>query len=125
MNNKKKMLAFVAICVSVLGIAFLGALKPVIVGYSLTQLTTKSIFDFQEEEIKLKMPHYTPNDRSGNKMVTMLSEVLGIEQEDIALALEGGSKPSELLHSNGILLSDLAEEYSFDIVGNGFVRFRA
>lgn len=124
MNNNKKMLAFVAIFVSVLGFAFLGALKPVIVGYSLSQLATKSIFDFQEEEIELKTLHYSPNDRS-SKMVTMLSEVLGIEEEDIALALQGGSKPTELLHSNGILLSDLAEEYSFDIVGNGFVRFRA
>lgn len=58
-------------------------------------------------------------------MVNMLSEVLSIKKTDIIDALQGGTKPSELLISNGILLSDLSEEYSFDVVSEELVRFRA
>ncbi len=41
---------------------------------------------------------------------------LVLKKTDIIDALQGGTKPSELLISNGIFLSDLSEEYSFDIV---------
>jgi len=68
--------------------------------------------------------HFESKVEEDSKIVNMLSEVLGIEKDDIQLALDGGSKPSELLASYGILLSDISEEYSFDIVGEGLVRFR-
>ena len=54
----------------------------------------------------------------------MLRDVLDISKEDVFTVLEGGMKPSELLMSSGILLSDLSEQYSFDIVGDDLVRFR-
>ncbi len=118
------MFAFVAIFVSVLGFAFVGALKPVIIDYSIRQYTTQSFFNVKDEEIQLKTLHYNSVDQS-SKMINMLSDVLGIGKEEIGMSLKGGIKPSEILLSNGILLSDLAQEYSFDIVGNGLVRFRA
>ena len=122
--TNKKMFAFVAIFVSVLGFAFVGALKPVIIDYSIRQYTSQTIFNVKDEKIQLKTLHYDSPDQT-SKMVNMLSEVLEIEKEDILMSLRGGSKPSEMLLSSGILLSDLSEEYSFDIVGNGLVRFRA
>jgi len=117
------MFAFVAVFVSVLGFAFVGALKPVIIDYSIRQYSTQSFYNIKEEKIQIKTLHYNAKDQS-SKMADMLSEVLGIEKEEILISLKGGSKPSELLLTNGILLSDLSEEYSFDIVGNGLVRFR-
>lgn len=64
-------------------------------------------------------------DGNSSKMVNMLSITLGISTEDIKEALDGGTKPSEMLASGGILLSDLAEDFNFDIVGErGLVRFR-
>ncbi len=122
--TNKKMLAFVVIFVSVLGFAFVGALKPVILNYSIKQYSSQTAFDIKDQKIQLESLHYDCDDQS-SKMVNMLSEVLGIDKEDILISLEGGSKPSEMLLSNGILLSDLSEEYSFDIVGSELVRFRA
>jgi len=122
--TNKKVFAFVAIFVSVLGFAFLGALKPVIIDYSIRQYTSQTVFDIRNEKPQLKTLHYDSKDQS-SKMVDMLSEVLEMEREDIYMSLNGGTKPSEMLLSSGILLSDLSEDYSFDIVGNGLVRFRA
>ena len=122
--TNKKMLAFVAIFVSVLGFAFVGALKPVILDYSIKQYSSQATFDIKDQKIQLESLHYD-SDNQSSKMIDMLSEVLGINREDILISLEGGSKPSEMLLSNGILLSDLSEEYSFDIVGGELVRFRA
>ncbi len=122
--TNKKMFAFVAIFVSVLGFAFVGALKPVIIDYSIRQYSSQTVFDIKDEKIQLKSLHYDSKEQS-SKMVNMLSEVLEIEKEDILMSLRGGSKPSEMLLSSGILLSDLSDQYSFDIVGDGFVRFRA
>lgn len=121
--TNKKVFAFVAIFVSVLGFAFLGALKPVIIDYSIRQYTSQTVFDIRNEKLQLKTLHYDSKDQS-SKMVHMLSEVLEMEREDIYMSLNGGTKPSEMLLSSGILLSDLSEDYSFDIVGNGLVRFR-
>lgn len=118
------MLAFVVIFVSVLGFAFVGALKPVIIDYSIRQYSSQTVFDIKDQKIQLKSLHYDCDNQS-SKMVNMLSEVLGIDKEDILISLEGGTKPREMLLSSGILFSDLREEYSFDIVGNGLVRFRA
>jgi hypothetical protein len=68
---------------------------------------------------------YSRFDGNSSKMVNMLSITLGIPTEDIKDALDGGTKPSEMLASEGILLSDLAEDFNFDIVGErGLVRFR-
>ncbi len=122
--TNKKMFAFVAIFVSVLGFAFVGALKPVIIDYSIRQYSSQTVFDIKDHKIQLKSLHYDSNNQP-SKMVNMLSEVLEIEKEDILMSLKGGSKPSEMLLSSGILLSDLSDQYSFDIVGDGFVRFRA
>ncbi len=122
--TNKKMIAFVAIFVSVLGFSFIEALKPVIASYSAKQYSVSSQYIYSNKEELLKKVYFEEREDS-SKMVNMLSEVLGIKKTDIVDVLQGGTKPSELLISNGILLSDLSEEYSFDIVGDGLVRFRA
>lgn len=118
------MIAFVAIFVSVLGFAFIEALKPVIASYSVKQYSVNSQYIYSNKEVLLKKVYFEEKEDS-SKMVNMLSEVLGIKKTDIVDVLQGGTKPSELLISNGIFLSDLSEEYLFDIVGDGLVRFRA
>ena len=122
--TNKKMIAFVTIFVSVLGFAFIEALKPVINNYSAKQYTVTSQYEYADEGIQSRRVYFEAEE-SSSKMINMLSKVLGIARNDIADALQGGTKPSELLISNGIFLSDLSEEYSFDIVGDGLVRFRA
>jgi len=121
--TNKKMIAFVAIYVSVLGFAFIEALKPVIASYSAKQYSVNSQYTYSNKEVILRKVYFEEKEDS-SKMVNMLSEVLGIKKIDIIDALRGGTKPSELLISNGIFLSDLSEEYSFDIVGGELVRFR-
>jgi len=122
--TNKKVFAFVAIFVSVLGFAFVGALKPVIINYSTKQHSSLTVFNIEDENIQIKTLHY--NASSGySKMVEMLSDVLEMDKDDIVMSLEGGTKPREMLLNSGILLSDLSELYSFDIVGDGLVRFRA
>jgi len=122
MTNKDR-LAVLAIFVSVLGFAFVAALKPVMISYVVKQTGYQS-FEIKDEKIRLKSLHFKTGSEQ-SKIVNMLSEVLGIPADEILLSLEGGSKPSELLLSSGILLSDLSDEYSFDIVGNGLIKFRA
>jgi hypothetical protein len=121
--TNKKMLAFIAVFVSVLGFAFIEALKPVIINYSAKQYSVNSQYLYTNEEIQTRRVYFEAED-SSSKMINMLSNVLGIDQNDIEDALQGGTKPNELLISNGIFLSDLSEEYSFDIVGEELVRFR-
>ena len=118
------MIAFVTIFVSVLGFAFIEALKPVINNYSAKQYTVTSQYEYADEGIQSRRVYFEAEE-SSSKMINMLSKVLDIDMDDIEDALQGGTKPSELLISNGIFLSDLSEEYSFDIVGDGLVRFRA
>ncbi len=121
--TNKKVFAFVAIFVSVLGFAFVGALKPVINDYASKQNSSLAAFNTEDENIQIKTLHYDAS--SGySKMVEMLSDVLGMDKDDIVMSLEGGTKPREMLLSSGILFSDLSELYSFDIVGDGLVRFR-
>jgi len=121
--TNKKMIAFVTIFVSVLGFAFIEALKPVINNYSAKQYTVTSQYEYADEDIQSRKVYFEAEE-SSSKMINMLSKVLDIDMDDIEDALQGGTKPSELLISNGIFLSDLSEEYSFDIVGDGLVRFR-
>lgn len=123
MTNKER-LAILAIFVSVLGFAFVSALKPVMISYVVKETGIHLSEDILDQKLRLKSLHFKSNSES-SKMVSMLSEVLGVPQEEIELSLAGGSKPSELLLNSGILLSDLSNEYSFDIVGDGLVRFRA
>ena len=121
--TNKKMLVFIAVFVSVLGFAFIEALKPVINNYSAKQYSVNSQYLYTNQEIQTRKVYFEAEEGS-SKMTNMLSSVLGIDRNDIEDALQGGTKPSELLISNGIFLSDLSEEYSFDIVGEELVRFR-
>ncbi len=123
MTNKDR-LAVLAIFVSVLGFSFVAALKPVMISYAIKQDAYNTTFNFESEKLKLRTLHFKSGS-SNSKVVDMLSDVLGMSSDEIQLALEGGMKPSELLLSSGILLSDISEEYSFDIIGNGLIRFRA
>ena len=118
------MLVFIAIFVSVLGFAFIEALKPVINNYSAKQYSVNSQYSYTNQDIQTRKVYFEAEE-SSSKMINMLSNVLGIDRNDIEDALQGGTKPSELLISSGIFLSDLSEEYSFDIVGGELVRFRA
>ena len=122
--TNKKISVFIAVFVSVLGFAFIEALKPVINNYSAKQYTVTSQYEYADEGIQSRRVYFEAEE-SSSKMINMLSKVLDIDMDDIEDSLQGGTKPSELLISNGIFLSDLSEEYSFDIVGDGLVRFRA
>ena len=122
--TNKKMLVFIAVFVSVLGFAFIEALKPVINNYSAKQYSINSQYLYTNNEDIQSRNVYFETEVGSSKMIKMLSNVLGINKDDIKDALQGGTKPSELLISNGIFLSDLSEEYSFDIVGEELVRFR-
>ena len=67
---------------------------------------------------------YSRFDSNRSKMVNMLSITLGISTDEIQEALDGGVRPSEMLATNGILLSDLAEDFNFEIIGErGLVKF--
>jgi len=123
MTNRERVVVL-TIFVSVLGISFVSALRPVINSYIYNPTNLVSSYSVNNSVIRVDSIHFESKVEEDSKIVNMLSEVLGIEKDDIQLALDGGSKPSELLASYGILLSDISEEYSFDIVGEGLVRFR-
>lgn len=123
--TKRERLVVLAIYVSVLGFAFVTVLKPVMTSYVIKHKGNFSEHRISNEQIQLKSVQYVSDSNQDSKMVRMLSEVLDISEGDISLMLEGGSKPSEILFNSGILLSDLSDEYSFDIVGGSLVRFRA
>ena len=124
MTNRER-LAILTIFVSVLGYSFVSALRPAINEYIYHPTNLASVYSINNSTVISDSIHYYSNEEIESKMVNMLSEVLGIEKDDISLALEGGTTPSELLASEGILLSDLSEAYSFDIVGEKLVKFRA
>ena len=121
--TSKERFAVLAIFVSVLGFSFVTALKPVMSDYVATYRPV-SRYSVQTERINLKSVYYSSKEEGYSKIVNMLSEVLEIGKEDILDSLNGGTKPSELLMSSGILLSDLSEDYAFDIVGDDLVKFR-
>jgi len=123
MTNKERF-AVLAIFVSVLGFSFVTALKPVMSDY-IAKYKPVAKYQVQKEEINVKSAYFFSQEEGYSKMVNMLSDVLQIEKEDILTALNGGMRPSELLMEYGVLLSDLGEEYEFDIVNGDFVRFRA
>ncbi|OGC44208.1 hypothetical protein A2400_02295 [candidate division WS6 bacterium RIFOXYB1_FULL_33_14] len=123
MTNRERVVVL-TIFVSVLGISFVSALRPVINSYIYNPTNLVSSYSVNNSVIRVDSIHFESKVEEDSKIVNMLSEVLGIEKDDIQLALDGGSKPSEFLASSGILLSDISEEYSFDIVGDGLVKFR-
>lgn len=124
MTNRER-LTILTIFVSILGYSFVSALKPVINSYVYNPTNLESVYSINNSYAIPTSIYYESEQVVESKIVNMLSEVLGIEKEDINIALNGGSTPSELLASGGVLLSDLSEEYSFDIVGEKFVKFRA
>ncbi len=123
MTNRERVVVL-TIFVSVLGIAFVSALRPVINSYIYNPTNLVSAYTVNNSVIKVNSIHYESKTEGDSKIVNMLSEVLGIEKDDIQLALDGGSKPTEMLASQGVYLEDLKEEYMFDIIGDGLVRFR-
>jgi hypothetical protein len=124
MTNKER-LTVLFVFVSILGFSFIFALKPVTICYKYSDETEKLVNSIEKENINVEKYYYSESQERESKMVNMLSEVLEIEGEDVLIALEGGLKPSELLLTSGILLADLQHLYSFDLVGNGLVKFRS
>lgn len=123
--TKRERLVVLAIFISVLGFSFITSLKPVMHSYISRYQGSITQYSIRNEKVQLKTVQYASHNAQDSKMVRMLSEVLDISKGSIISMLDGGSKPNEILLSSGILLSDLSEEYSFDIVGGSLVRFRA
>jgi len=121
--TSKERFAVLAVFVSILGFSFVTALKPVMSDYVATYRPI-SRYSIQTEVINKKSVYYSAKEEGYSKIVKMLSEVLEIDKDEILDSLRGGVKPSELLMSSGLFLSDLSDEYSFDIVGDNLVRFR-
>ncbi|MGI6423167.1 MAG: hypothetical protein ACOX0X_00910 [Candidatus Dojkabacteria bacterium] len=133
MTNKERVI-ILSIFVSVFGFALFTAINPL----KFSNDAPSAIFSeyissesFLGEEFNLEdslrvRDEYVEVEEEGFKMANMLSITLGIPAIEVKEALDGGTKPSEMLASSGILLTDLAEEFGFDIVGErGLVRFRS
>ncbi|MDX9739129.1 MAG: hypothetical protein RBT33_02090 [Candidatus Dojkabacteria bacterium] len=134
MTNKERVL-ILSIFISVFGFSLFNAVNPLESHIGNTSFVVASEYIskvpvvLEDETLDLRSEverQHSRFDSSKPKMVNMLSITLGLSAEDVQESLDGGVKPSEMLASNGILLSDLAEEFNFDIVGErGLVRFRA
>jgi hypothetical protein len=132
MTNKERVLVL-SIFISVFGFSLFNVVNPLEqrIGKSSMVVTSEYISKLPISEEYSPLDYnfeidrqYSRFDGNSSKMVNMLSITLGIPTEDIQEALDGGSKPSELLASSGILLSDLAEDFNFDIIGErGLVKF--
>lgn len=131
MTNKERFV-LLSIFISVLGFSLFSAFNPLEqhVGKSSLVVASEYItkapvleeeygdYDFEEERVH-------KFDSNESKVISMLNKVLGLSAEDIEHSLDGGVKPSEMLASEGILLSDLTDEFNFDVVGErGLIRFR-
>ena len=121
--TSKERFAVIAVFVSVLGFSFVTAIKPVMSDY-VAKYKPVAKYQVQKEEINVRSVYFSSQEEGYSRMVNMLSDVLEIEKDEILAALNGGMRPSELLMEQGVLLSDLEEEYAFDIVNGEFVRFR-
>jgi hypothetical protein len=132
--TKRERLIVLSIFISVFGFSLFNAVNPLEQRFGKPSLIVASEYiskipniserysllaqDFEVER------QYTLTIESESKIEGMLSSVLGIPIEDIKESLAGGVKPSEMLASSGILLSDLEDEFNFEIVGDrGLVRF--
>ena len=132
MTNKERVLVL-SIFISVFGFSLFNVVNPLEqhIGKPSIVVTSEYISKLPISEEYSPLDYnfeidrqYSRFDGNSSKMVNMLSITLGIPTEDIQEALDGGSKPSELLASSGILLSDLAEDFNFDIIGErGLVKF--
>lgn len=130
MTSKERFI-LLSIFISVLGFSLFSAFNPLEqhIGKSSLVVASEYItkapveeeyidYDFEEERAY-------KFDSNESKVISMLSKVLGLSSEDIQDSLDGGVKPSEMLASEGILLSDLTDEFNFDVVGErGLIRFR-
>ena len=109
--TNKKMFAFVAIFVSVLGFAFVGALKPVIIDYSIRQYTSQTIFNIKDEKIQLKTLHYDSPDQT-SKMVntdylfTSLTSSLNIDEVSVYLQKLSESFPFQKIFVTGLQIKE-------------------
>ena len=134
MTNKERVV-MLSIFISVFGFSLFNAVNPLEQHTGNPSFVVASEYIskvpvFSEEyksELNLEVDRqYSRFDSGKSKMVNMLSITLGMSVEDVQVSLDGGVKPSELLANSGILLSDLAEDFNFDIVGErGLVKFRA
>lgn len=133
MTNRERLLVL-SIFISIFGFSLFNAVNPLEQRFGKPSLVVASEYISkipvsQEYTYSYNFDvarEYSRFDGNSSKMVNMLSVTLGIPTEDIKDALEGGTKPSEMLASEGILLSDLAEDFNFDIVGErGLVKFRS
>ncbi|MDY0097518.1 MAG: hypothetical protein RBS01_04180 [Candidatus Dojkabacteria bacterium] len=134
MTNKERVL-ILSIFISVFGFSLFNAVNPleshmgnpsfVIASEYISKMPV--VVEEETSDLRSEVDRQrTRFDSSKPKMVNMLSITLGMSVEDVQESLDGGVKPSEMLASSGILLSDLAEEFNFDIVGErGLVKFRA
>lgn len=122
MTNKERIVVL-TILVSVLGITFFGTIQPVqAVGTNETKVT----YSIEKENnnnfyLEYKNSIYKLKE---SKLINMLSEILSMSYDSVYNALEGGLSPNDLLSDSGLLLSDLTDEYNFEIVHDRFVRFR-
>jgi hypothetical protein len=131
MTNKERLVAL-TILVSVLGFAFITAINPLQVLSSSKDspsvVIDYKVYSFLPHEYKLndfEVESRVQEEREHTRMVSMLSTVLEIPADDIEDVLKGGVRPAEMLASSGIYLSDLAEEFNFEIIGErGLVKFR-
>ena len=132
MTNKERVV-MLSIFISVFGFSLFNAFNPLQQEVGVPKFVVASEYitkvPLSEEEYVYDYNfdvdrQYSRFDSNKSKMVNMLSITLGIPTEEVQEALDGGVRPSEMLASNGILLSDLAEDFNFEIVGErGLVRF--
>ena len=136
MTSKKRLL-LLSIFISVFGFAFLSAVNPPQQKVGIPKFIVASESKSKSSVLVSKENYiddynfdvdrqYSRFDPSKSRMVNMLSITLDMPTDDVQEILDGGVKPSEMLANSGILLSDLAEDFNFEIVGDrGLVRFLA
>jgi len=132
MTNKERVV-MLSIFISVFGFSLFNAFNPLQQEVGVPKFVVASEYitkvPLSEEEYVYDYNfdvdrQYSRFDSNRSKMVNMLSITLGISTDEIQEALDGGVRPSEMLATNGILLSDLAEDFNFEIIGErGLVKF--
>lgn len=130
MTNRERII-FLSIFISVLGFSLFSVFNPLEnhIGKQSFVIASEYISkaplieEVYKQDYDLDSSYYSDSDTS--KVVRMLSSVLDISVDDVQESLDGGVKPHEMLASSGILLSDLEEEFNFDVIGQrGLIRFR-
>lgn len=130
----KERIAILSIFISVLGFSLFSVFNPLEDHIGGSSLVVASEYSSKMPVLEQEYVNgYDADDESdlssktsSSRIAKMLSTTLGIPLDDVVESLEGGAKPSEMLASAGVLLSDLKDEFNFDIVGErGFVRFNS